>query len=1575
MATTSEITNKRAALAQAQRALIDTLWEFELARDALRTARRTLTGDDLAELESDLNTKQGAFEDARTAESTLSAELLSLVANWLPMPDSSGEGPSDEQAAAQEVARLEATSPVVLLPIRLETRFDGSVLRVRVYPDEIFLDSHETALTPEEQDAGRHYYDVLNNENNEKELWRDIVARFGVQRSAYILRQMLPIFGSGSSTSQWLQSSISCGGTVFGGNHEELLYPLVQSRSSSWTRPGRAVLPDRWAFVTYRNGQRQVKLGNLIPEPLAMTVDPKLREEGDLAPLNGDYAIDDSILWTVDFTRALEVGMAIEIDDASAGFDRLIVVGVKSSLGSSDTSLHLERLLDAHHYTRGLAIVRQGSPTNNTDGQTTPYPPRENAGQFSYGIERQRAPLDRDFAHHCLPHDADGHHLAMALGVPSGVMANVDRAYSHEIEHARSMNEVLWPGTFGYYLRHLMFMWNQSEVNLFTPTRIADAKRYFRNHVLARGPAPAFRVGGTPYGVLPITALRLWEPRDYVGGDLIPAGEEAKMAAIENGIRRPLLSLLEVWKQGAKEVPRIRTDQSNPDLDVASVLSTYPSSREFRVRMGESESVKWARHHFLGIDISALFQQFDQLTNDTFGMIGYPNWRPRLGRTEFAPQASLYTGEVIAPVLSEDQGLPNPNFISGIRNAGLMNLNQNVNVNGQPANPNLLYSVLRHSTLMEYWRQHSEVHALNWVGFDIFGIPSILLGPLVSPIYESPPNINSHLLALDQIAFESTAELERLFTESLDLASHRLDAWLTAFATRRLDDMRRAQIAQQLKPKGDFLGGYGWLEDLRPRTRDTEVLDGVGTVEKQAGNGGFIHAPSMSHASAAAVLRNGHISFKHENPAAYAIDLSSKRVRKGRRLFQAVRNGQPVGALLGYELERALEDDYGNVPGVHQLRFTLRALFPLVANKNGQDADEPAESIAARNVVDGSLLLRQAQPENGGLPYGMHGLPSVGNALHGILEFEIARLAELYDATADLLTAEGVFQLVRGNMDAAVPTINNVAEGIQPPDTIVSKSARGGLGIAHKVALVFADGAKPQLPAGWPTDPTPRAKAEPTLNAWVGQLLGNPEQVTAVVTYLDDEGELITITDEATSTVRESAEVRLSELDLHPLDVLALAEAVAQQNQGAMLDRRIVDVALADPARQPDEPPARIHVSYASGSPRTIPELFEVLNTASGVLGASRPLAPRDLVPPAEIDELLAETDAEDAPTDELAVAFRARAVEARTTLSTLNDELQAALTSGSGYRALLKRAAAFEPLSAYPDPALNDDALRPATEASQRELARRLAAVPATVAEDAPRSALIDWGNRAFKALFGGSFLALPELSPPRSDELSRSLESRTSLLTLEAAPGGSAVVDDEAPDRYLHQIMRSRDRLGRFRKLNLYARTLGLPRPRVDIVQLPHEPGEKWLGLPYQTAPEEGRAALLLLNYAPALDATEAWTGLVLDDWSEIIPNQKEETGIAFHYDSPRAQAPQAVLVATPAKAGASWSFEELLGALEQTITLMKVRAVDRDFLPIGQILPATVFATNEDVANVVSTAVAPLAQPMDAQGLEDG
>src|SRR6185369_11340196 len=128
---------------------------------------------------------------------------------------------------------------------------------------------------------------------------------------------------------------------------------------------------------------------------------------------------------------------------------------------------------------------------------------------------------------------------------------------------------------------------------------------------------------------------------------------------------------------------------------------------------------------------------------------------------------------------------------------------------------------------------------------------------------------------------------------------------------------------------------------------------------------------------------------------------------------------------------------------------------------------------------DGSLLLQAL--DDGQLPFGTDGLPAPGTTLHTALLQELESLRELYDATADLLTAEGVFQLVRGNVEAAVPTLNNVVEGVQPPDTIISRSARGGLGIAHRVALVFRAEHPPALPTGWPSVLTPRAAAEPTL--------------------------------------------------------------------------------------------------------------------------------------------------------------------------------------------------------------------------------------------------------------------------------------------------------------------------------------------------------------------------------------------------------------------------------------------------------------------------------------------------------------
>ena len=66
------------------------------------------------------------------------------------------------------------------------------------------------------------------------------------------------------------------------------------------------------------------------------------------------------------------------------------------------------------------------------------------------------------------------------------------------------------------------------------------------------------------------------------------------------------------------------------------------------------------------------------------------------------------------------------------------------------------------------------------------------------------------LAALGHLAPLPSATLDRLLRETLDLASHRLDAWVTSLATQRLSRMRAD------KPTGAHLGAYGVVRDLTP---------------------------------------------------------------------------------------------------------------------------------------------------------------------------------------------------------------------------------------------------------------------------------------------------------------------------------------------------------------------------------------------------------------------------------------------------------------------------------------------------------------------------------------------------------------------------------------------------------------------------------------------------------------------------------------------------------------------------------------------------------------------------------------
>ena len=66
--------------------------------------------------------------------------------------------------------------------------------------------------------------------------------------------------------------------------------------------------------------------------------------------------------------------------------------------------------------------------------------------------------------------------------------------------------------------------------------------------------------------------------------------------------------------------------------------------------------------------------------------------------------------------------------------------------------------------------------------------------------------------ALETISkIESLEERRLLLAETLDCCSHRLDAWMTAAATRRLRELRAGGA------HGTFIGAYGWLENIELR--------------------------------------------------------------------------------------------------------------------------------------------------------------------------------------------------------------------------------------------------------------------------------------------------------------------------------------------------------------------------------------------------------------------------------------------------------------------------------------------------------------------------------------------------------------------------------------------------------------------------------------------------------------------------------------------------------------------------------------------------------------------------------------
>jgi hypothetical protein len=1454
-----------------------------------------------------------------------------------------------------EVGELTTRFPIGLFPVQLQTRFDPpgqpTELLVRIYPDTIATEIHEPLLTPSERQAGQAYWSAGWVEADEAEAWRALLLQFPPARAAWIVRQTAP-----SNLDQRPDGEPKFQGHSAG-----------DARPTSWTMPAEArLLPDRWLVVAYRGGVEVKRaVSAAVRLPLSVSPDPSESDPTQVIDVSGDgLRLDVEMLWLVDFRRAERAGMAVRIGlsaaDVSDGFDELIAVGVKASVSPEEAADQFARLLEGHHYGLGLAFVPQGTPTNNTSERPSGFPPSDLGGRSSFALERSGLQLSPD---------NDGPRLAAALGLTGGARAEEGEGKppwsQDELPHlagadgwdqrrARAMQLALWPIS-RYSLEQMLAPGLARQV-------IQSLGQHAHNYVRGRGPYPAIRVGETPYAMLPISLLDQWKVAEGARG--------------LSGLPKALLELRKYWKAATSKLTRIGGG-GNPDQELLDVLGMEASAREVRLRGLWGADLMGSLLRFAGTtglqiaqsEVSSWTNRRAEVEDDTMTTLTGAGWgaatdSPRIARASLKAHSYPFRYPLVTSAqLSDTDSLgetagKDANYISWIRRARLKDLRQA----GIPDDAPLLLLLLRHAMLLQYLttaldilgigepeRREAELLGIELASGLTRGRPLDYLDQSVHPQQGSvlneylsyPPDqsrpgakqAEGYRENLGVLASLPTGELERLMTETLDTWSHRIDPWITSLATERLASMR------DVAPHGCHIGAFGWVEKLKPIDPSliaTRKLSDGRTVYLQHGTGGYIHAPSMTHAATASVLRSGFLNREAEanqrvsdSPPkpGFALNLSSVRVREALSLLDAVRQGQHFGTVLGYRIERSLHEG-----SLETLIAPLRRHFPLVANKGKPNTGPVSDTAVGRNVLDGLALWRHWSTPNSSWPTSLNLSDGQPNKLKNIL----SAVTDSLDAVADLLLAESVHQMVRGNTTATGASLESMAAGMRPPEPDIAATPRGGPSLTHRLLLILGEGTTPAA-TGWSATLTPRARAEPRLEAWVEWLLGDPTKAKCVVRYPRSRPE----------AERKVRSVTLADLRLRALDVLALAGETAAAAQAGELDRRVVDSFLTG-SGVTGLTPEDLEITYTVQLPdrlteRSFYDVLELARSITRVVGGARPLRPADLVPPgreeaAAID--LAELKGR-------AVAAKAGLEETLDTLRSRIESIRTALEADSTppppdkLLDTLRRLALYGIPGAYPVPGQrNTVEVLSQAESVEREAQRKLDAANAKPEDDA---------SGIMKDIFGSGFVVLPRFTPPLGtrEELDRAL----AVPHTGSAPGSDAAI------QWLQQAARVRAPLARWRRLGLYSRALGIDLTKFTVAQLPYAAGEQWAALKFVGAPAvAGRLSLVLHRFA-APSASNGWVGLTLDEWSEVIPRRLEETGVVFHYDDPGAEPPHAVLIAVPPDLSVpTWSSATLLSIVRETFELVKIRGVEAEMLDgLGQLVPGIFTAANQANATV--------------------
>ncbi len=1081
-----------------------------------------------------------------------------------------------DQSQQSLVANWNAKVPVLLLPLRLEARFidlpdSKQELWVRIYPDDIAVQQHEYLLSEKEFEAGKNYWmsffeaekTATDQENGKASAWIQFRNSFGANRSVWIAKQSLPTNWAGR------------GGLS---KKEDLKFPVISIfKSAEWTAPpSTQVLPDKFV-VSLFNGNIKVleQEGNLVPDTLILGHDPF---QGPDAFTKTDFGITfaKEFAWMSDFDEAVKIGMALKIplnnqvysNPSARTIDKIVALGVYLSADALQSQKVLGDLLTGHRYSSGLAIVPQGTPTNNTSDSPSAYTKNEDPQQKGYYESNNGTPFQNNT-------ECDGNRLAQALAIDAGIIDGILHDTQKDHNEAVIINRALFPATIGYYFDTLL---DQLVEDKF----VTILRDFFERQVTGSGPLPAIRVGDQPYGLLVTSDFTKWKN----------VAADADQVIFYNQLLNWLNFFSGQWEAEIKNVMYAGREKDGNNVALKAedvfldIIGLEPSSLRFERRTGFYKDLPLFRTSWAKLDV----YKNEAGNNENLVKQKMVATGATLPAADILFTGLLFKGDnkVFIPEKNLVDGLPNletrplnqvqqigKNYLEWLRDMDVLEDLEKQNFSGANAPNFLLYLLSRHALLLEI--RGSALAALKKINgpvaastlektyFNFRSADSALKRDLTvwevlyadlsklnmtssdasiktlgqQILKNNPANIKSLKSNFGLLSSLPTARLARLLTGHLDTLTYRLDAWQTGLFYDRLEKNRSDDDG-----KGIYLGAFGYLENLSPVAKSIVPVDQLpknlrppdgGAVFSVSDNAGLMQAPSLDHAAAAALLMAGYRNnASPQDPGVFAVNLSSSRIRRATQVLEGVRSGQSIEAILGYLFERAChEKTISENLNLNQFVLAFREHFPIENQYNEQegeamDPNEVFRTVPA-NVVNGLKLANEAtidtleiamRPVAAGLS------PDEFAKLVNAARQETGKLADTLDAVKDLLLSESVFQAASGNTARTGAVLDALREGGIPPDPAVIKTPRRSrFAFQHILSVHFPQTGS--VPSSW-GDASPRSQFEPGLNAWLASIVGDPTNIMCMASHKSGEN----------IPASPSQKITLSDLNLQPLDFL-----------------------------------------------------------------------------------------------------------------------------------------------------------------------------------------------------------------------------------------------------------------------------------------------------------------------------------------------------------------------------------------------------------------------------------------------------